>query len=164
MPTVEDFCQRYEHLVESVSKRVIIEGDRAVEAADVKQHLRLALFKSFANYDMNRGIPVEAYIVQRLLWAAGIFIRGIRFSFGVVGEATVDENSEDVIKRLKLEIVSIVGETKARPLFLHYLNGYSYYEIGLILGCSPNTVAVRVHRVLNKVRRVWFQDGAECED
>ena len=66
-------------------------------------------------------------------------------------ERTIDQIDGTFV----LSLLSELPETYAEALALRYIEGLSLSEMAELLGQSENTLAVRVHRGLEKLRLLW---------
>jgi RNA polymerase sigma-70 factor (ECF subfamily) len=128
-------------------------GDRAV-ADDVTQQIFLKLFTAIRQF---RGDSEFTTWLYRLVVNACLDERRRRRRLLPFGETVAMRNPGDKKPQEKqyarLEVAAAVraaiGELKPKfrlPILLKYIEGLSYEEIAIVMGCSKGTVASRLNR------------------
>lgn len=57
-------------------------------------------------------------------------------------------------------LIRVLRPEQQHLLALRYGAGLAFEEIGAIVGCAPGTVRVRMHRILEELRRRYRHDDA----
>lgn len=132
---------------------------------DLLQEIVSRLWAAFENYDRQRPFSTWMY---RVALNVAIDFRRRKRRWGREGQhldngdaaipdtATHDTAKQDQLRELK-ELLEQLSEVD-RPILLLSLEGYSYQEIGEVLGISETNVGTRLNR-LKKSLRQFIQQG-----
>ncbi len=163
----EVLIRRYERFVYAVARRV---GANAEAVEEVYVDIWAKLQVQMANYRAGGGFRAFLAAVVRSVLIDDA--RRARRSVSVVSleggsdgspstaevVASDDDLEADLLARERLHLVQrAVGDLPERfrePLLLYYHHGLSHSDISVRLGVPRNTVATRIHRARDQVRRM----------
>ena len=149
----------FEKLVENYSKRVMGTAIRVLEnaenAQDVHQDVFLSIWKGWhkfngevINWDgyLYRATVRKAVELAKKKTMASLDKQNPQsFAHGITPE--MDLKATELRKSIS-RIIALLPERQADVFIMSRLEGLSYDEISKILGCSPDTVRVHLHRAL----------------
>ncbi len=72
-----------------------------------------------------------------------------------IGMETVQDLHNKIDGAEALKLLNNIPETYRDILFMQYVDGLSVKEISEILGESPNNVSVKIHRGLEKIKKIY---------
>ena len=135
----------------------------AADAEDVLQTIFLRLIKSQESHDLSQN--PEAYLSRAAINASLDLMRSRGRSRSVGLEDVAAGEVESVAKNPEVqhvdrelqalirEAVARLGETAAEMFVLRYYEGYDNHEIAKLLGTSPLSVGVVLHRARTRLRK-----------
>lgn len=105
-------------------------------------NVRAFLYRTVHNLSVNEAVRHKAYSLEEMQEVAG-------FDPAETRAATPEEDAEYALVLGALEKLE-AGERDV--IVIRYVDGLPVKDIAHILGEAPNTVSVRIHRALDKVR------------
>ncbi|HYE23459.1 MAG TPA: RNA polymerase sigma factor [Candidatus Paceibacterota bacterium] len=105
-------------------------------------NVRAFLYRTVHNLSVNEAVRHKAYSLEEMQEVAG-------FDPAETKEATPEEAAE---YQLVLAALEKLEEAERDVIVMRYVDGLPVQEIAHILKEAPNTVSVRIHRALQKVR------------
>lgn len=135
-------------------------GDPSV-ADDFYQEVVLSLWR-YLDGILTDVHPLQerVYVRRAALFALGHCTRGRKPDVErLEAEMTMalDELDRDNERFLDDLVAALPSESERQAVGL-YRSGYSYDDIGLFLGISPNAVAQRIHRAVEHMRQIYEQE------
>lgn len=141
---------------EDVTQETFIRAYRSLERFDTSRPLRPWLFKIAANLAHNRRRSIGRYLaaLSRLFYAE----RGsIGASIEVLGDR--QQEAEELWRA-----VQRLGNADQQIIYLRYFLDLSVEETAEVLGLVQGTVKSRLHRALERLRKVIQQDFPALRD
>ena len=152
-------CEAFRLLFEAYKDKVFsiaaysVDGDRSV-ADDITQQIFLKLFTAIRQF---RGESEFTTWLYRLVVNACLDERRRRRRFLPWGETVsipapiskIPQEKDYARLEVAEAVRAAVGELKPKfrlPILLKYIEGLSYEEIAVVMGCSKGTVASRLNR------------------
>lgn len=132
----------------------VVRSDAA--AADVVQETFLRVYLNMHKFDNTKNFEP---------WFYRILINECRRAYGKKYETAPIEDLSELAQPIKTEydyLYEAIGELKKFqriPIILHYLSGYSYKEIAVILRLNLTTVKARIKRGKEKLRLILQKEN-----
>ena len=103
-------------------------------------------------FDPSREVLPQTYLISRARWFAYRRVKEVRRKIEVAGfEDFICTHRETPLETLEiLEMIMVVLPLRHRKILRLYKLGYTYKEIGVIMGLSKQ----RIHSIVEKVRKV----------
>lgn len=105
-------------------------------------NVRAFLYRTVHNLSVNEAVRSKAYSLEEMHEVVG-------FDPADTSEATPEEAAE---YQIALRALEKLDAAERDLIVMRYVDGLPVKEIAHILRESPNTVSVRIHRALQKVR------------
>jgi RNA polymerase sigma-70 factor (ECF subfamily) len=140
----------YPAIARYVRRRV---GD-AHAADDLIAETFTVAFEQLPRY-RQRGLPFRAWLYRLASTRVSRWVRRQRLR-AVVGldiePAAAVSDTEDAAAAVRAALLGLPPRYQT-VLALHYLEGLSIVEIGVVFGCRPGTIKARLHRGRERLRR-----------
>ncbi|TFG46544.1 MAG: sigma-70 family RNA polymerase sigma factor [Candidatus Brocadiia bacterium] len=154
--------ESFKFLVENYSRQVLntalrVLGDRQA-AQDVHQEVFLAVWQRWDKF--NGETNWKGYLYRTTIRKAMEYVKESKdFSFfaeGSVDSVSVIERPDSHIRAMELQqkltaLLSKLPGRQAEVFMLSKIEGLKSEDIGTVLGCSPETVRVHLHRALKQL-------------
>ena len=114
-----------------------------IAAGNEIENLKAFLYKTARNLSINESVRSRSLSLEELQENAG-------FDPEDSHEASPADTAEAA---LLLKHLEELDEAFREVLTLRYMNGLAVTEIGAILGLTPNTVSVRIHRGIQELKK-----------
>lgn len=137
---------------------------------DLLQEIHLALWRSFAGWDVRCSLRTWVYRVAHNAATSYVLRQRRTNSRELVGleelehlpdPATPDLGQQEALSRLLVLVQGL--KPLDRQVILSYLEGIDAAAIGEITGLAPGNVATKIHRIKNILTRAFHQGGHHAE-
>lgn len=152
----------YEMMFLFVIKRV---GEEEL-ARDLTQQLFIKAMENLKKYQF-RGLPFSAWLYQIAKNEVAQFFRKnkqqrvVSMESGQIAdlmEEMDEQNSDEDVQRM-VKAFQLLGPEEVEFIEMKYFERLPYKEIAGIYGISENNAKVRMHRLLQKVKKLMLKDG-----
>lgn len=153
----EKFKELYEHLVDRVFSYIRYRTNTEDIATDLTQDVFVGLWGSLPNFSYRSRAEFYAYVFQIVRRTLARHY-GNKHTQGEKERVDVDEalfpsNGSDESSRLDVRRALLTLDPVSRDVVvLHHWSGYTFGEIGEMLGSEESAVRVRHHRAMKKLK------------
>lgn len=141
---------------EDVAQETFLRAFHALDRFDLERPLRPWLLKIAANLARNQRRTIGRYMGALGRWFQ---------SAPAAGEATVEASSARIQEsRLVWQAIRRLGEADQQVIYLRYFLELSVEETAEAMGIPAGTVKSRLHRGLERLRRVVEREYPELRD
>ncbi len=141
-------------------------GDKET-AGDITQQVFLNALTHIRKFEP-RGVPFSAWLFRIAINRVNLFFRTTKRSRVVfIDNATIeplyeeimaDQTMDDWMEKLP-HILEKLDESALHLVELRFFEGRSFREIGGILDITENNAKVKVYRVLDKMKKMFVEEG-----
>lgn len=158
----DELVRRHVNLVYSCALR---QTGNAHQAAEITQAVFIILARKTAS--LGRKTILSGWLYQTARLTAANFLRTERRRAFREQEAHMqsllnDPPTDDAWPRIAPLLDGVMAELGARDrdaVVLRFFNGKSLAEVGVALGTSEDAAKMRIHRALEKLRRIFLRRG-----
>ncbi len=159
------FTALYEMHAERVYRHVRFQVPDGHEAEDITQEVFIKAWKSLPRY-RHTGAPFVSWLI---VIAHNAIVDHFRSKKNVreLDESNEPQSQSDPVSNVEAEfgkaeireaLMSLRGD-KRTVLIMHFIDGFSYEEIGKALGKSEGAIRVIQHRALKDMKKILSEAG-----
>ena len=153
---VHAFAKLYDRYVERIYAYALRETTDVATAEDIVSATFEKALKHLPSYEW-RGTSFAAWLYKiarnelRMHWRKQKWIEPLIGLFRSHDNVEQDVQASNDVDNIQIALEKL-STSDQEILQLSYYESLSHREIGEVLNCSPNTVAVRLHRALKRLR------------
>lgn len=160
------FASLYDRYVSTIYRYLLFRVRNISDAEDLTEEVFLRAWRAIDTYQQGeRPFPVWLYRIARnlLIDRARVARQAVELPVDLVSPPNFSDPLAIVEQKLTLESfqASLLGLSaeQQQVIVLRLIEGLSYDEVGTVLGKSPGTTRVLLHRALKKLRQVMERMG-----
>lgn len=150
------FEDLYALLAPQLRRYLLCLSGNATQAEDLLQESFLQIHRARATYRVDRPLRPWAFAIARYVARMELRARTRRrrheTRFPIVDLSLPGDIERLADRELIQSVLGSLGPDHREPLILHHAFGFSFREIGSLLGVRGNTAKVRAHRGLEQLR------------
>ncbi|MBV9333405.1 MAG: sigma-70 family RNA polymerase sigma factor [Candidatus Eremiobacteraeota bacterium] len=127
------------------------------DASDLTQEAFIRVLRAWQSFKPGTSFLSWMYKIETNLYRDELRRRKGRFYHGAIPErsvAPIDEYVEAHLSEPVSKALSGLTHVQRKVVLLADVDGYSYREIGEIVGCTVGTVRSRLHRARSRLRKL----------
>lgn len=160
------FAPLYDRYYEMMFLFVIKRVGQEDQARDLTQQLFIKAMENLEKYQF-RGLPFSAWLYQIAKNEVAQFFRKsnqqriVSMESGQISDLMeeIDEQTTDEDVQRMVKAFQLLAPEEIEFIELKYFERLPYKEIAVIYGIKENNAKVRMHRLLQKVKKLMLKDG-----